>query len=219
MPRRRAGCRWAAGSDARGSPSSPLPSGPLQTAGIAAPTRRARMEPVPAKGGKFFFFLNFKKSLKSHGRVKIALSLPRQPAARRSPLGYVPCRAPRQGGMRSCCAHHRRLPPDLPFPLPFSFSLFPFGKAPDGHPPDDTPPTPCLFAAAPRAYLVVGAVGCGEVGLGGAVDLVHNIQTAHGCPRPPIIFFLINSCSAKRSSASREGGSRGLRGTTRWWEE
>lgn len=62
-------------------------------------------------------------------------------------------------------------------------------------------------------YLRVGAVGCGEVRLGRTIHLVHNIQTAHGCPRPLIRFSVINSRSAERSSARREGGSRGLRGT------
>lgn len=91
-----------------------------------------------------------------------------------------------------------------PPPLPFSFSLFPFGEA-RGPPSRRHPSHP--------TYLRVRAVGCGEVRLGGTIHLVHNIQTAHGCPRPLIRFSVINSRSAERSSARREGGSRGLRGT------
>lgn len=66
--------------------------------------------------------------LKVLPRVKIAPSLPRHPVARRLPPGYVPCRAPRQGGMRFCSAHHRRLPdlPPLQPPLSPPLLLFPF---------------------------------------------------------------------------------------------
>lgn len=149
------------------------------------------------------------------------LSLPRQPVGLR--WGTYPADPRAKVGCGSApltiAGSQISRPPPPPLSPPLLLSFFPFGKAPDGHPPEDTPPTLCLFAAAPRTYLVEGAVGCCEVGLGRTVHLVHNIQTAHGWPLLAISFFLINSCSAKWSSASQEGGSRRLRGTTHWWEE